>query len=686
MSECSCSSCSHELSHKQPLTPSEETQLSIWARLWKTQKSEVTLIAASLLLFAVSFALDHIGSFLAPYSFGATLLVCGSPVFVEAFKSLTKGHGMDETFLMTIASIGAFTIAQYPEAVAVMLFYQIGEIFQGQAVGSSKDAINALIDMRPKKAHLIAGPQSDIEINVVLSNSTTTVDASTVQLGSFIRVKPGEQVPLDGVIAHGESTMNTAFLTGESLPRAVAIGSNVDAGFINGNAPVIVRTTSLFENSAVARILALLEDSSDKKATQDVLIKRFARLYTPLIVAAAVVVGIIIPTVLALPFVGIGSFTMASFSPWIYKALLFLVVSCPCALVISVPLTYFASIGAAAKVGVLVKGETYIEQLAQTTTCIFDKTGTLTLGQFVVKADRFFSSTYQPSEIYAIIAALESHSNHPLAKSVEAFAQQKCLDTRSQCEVKLSQIEEVPGRGIQAYKGQQNLRIGNSHFVTANEDPITARKISEVEDTSDGQLIFMSIDGVLVYVVELIDTIKPEAKCALCELKTQGISTVMLTGDEQTAANHVAAQLGIDIVKSQLLPQDKVSEVEMLAHGNENGTTIFCGDGINDAPSLARADVGIAMGGLGADAAIEAADAVFTHDNIEALPRLIKLSKKTVTIVKQNIGFALTVKIGILVLGLFGLANMWGAVFADVGVTILLIFNALRVLLTSKNA
>lgn len=655
------------------------------ARLWRTQKTEVILTAVSFVLFIGALIFDRQGSPLAVFIFGATLLVCGAPVFVKAIKSLLKGHGMDETFLMTIASVGAFAIAQYPEAVAVMFFYQVGEMFQGQAVNSSKEAINALVDMRPKTVHFISDPKPVHEGVTVLTNNAITMNADAVQLGSYILVKPGEQVPLDGVVVHGESTMNTSFLTGESFPRAVTIDSKVDAGFINGNVPVVIRTTSQFENSAVARILALLEDSSGKKATQDVLIKRFARYYTPIVVAAAVVVGAIVPTLLALPFIGLGTFSFAAFSPWIYKALLFLVVSCPCALVISVPLTYFASIGAAARTGVLVKGETYIEQLANATTCVFDKTGTLTLGQFQVKNERFFETSHSAREIYSLLAAIETHSNHPLARSIEIYAQQKNAELGEENLPHLSHVKEVTGRGIEAHQDDCVIRIGNPRFVNSNDNDANKHHVTTMLETSKGQLIFMSINGTLVYAIELVDTIKSEAQCAIAELKAQGITTVMLTGDEQPAAHYVASQLEIDTVKAQLLPQDKVTEVEALTQSNSNGTTLFCGDGINDAPSLARADVGIAMGGLGADAAIEAADAVLTHDDIIALPRLIKLSKKTVSIVKQNIGFALSVKIGILILSLIGLANMWGAVFADVGVTILLIINALRVLRSNKS-
>lgn len=680
MSDCSCSSCSCESASAKPSPLTASKKQPVLTRLWQTQKTEVLLTAISLALFAVALILDWMSTPVAPYAFALTLAVCGGPVFKDAFKSLLKGHGMDETFLMSIASVGAFAIGQFPEAVAVMLFYQVGEIFQSQAVGSSKDAINALMDMRPKTAHLISGPTDQNAGLTLLSSNSTTVNADAVKLGSYILVKPGEQVPLDGIVEHGQSTMNTAFLTGESLPRSVEVGSTVDAGFINGMAPVVIKTTSRFENSAVARILALLEDSSGKKATQDVLIKRFARLYTPLVVAGAVAVGIVVPTLLALPFVGVGSFTFAAYSPWIYKALLFLVVSCPCALVISVPLTYFASIGAAAKEGVLVKGETFIEQLANTTACVFDKTGTLTLGQFAVAGEQHYDAE-QPAEItYGLLAAIESHSNHPLAQSISLYANERIEGDLPY----VQDVAEASGRGIEALYEGRAVRIGNAQYVNPHNNATDEQLTNAALAQNEGQIIFMSIDGHLVYSIELVDTIKNEAPAAIAELKSYGITTVMLTGDEENAARAVTERIGIDRFAARLLPENKVSEVEEITRENTRGTTVFCGDGINDAPSLARADVGIAMGGLGADAAIEAADAVFTHDNIAALPKLIQLSKKTVRIVKQNIWFALTVKIGILVLGLVGLANMWGAVFADVGVTILLIFNALRVLRTKQ--
>jgi len=675
MSDCSCSNCSctSELT-PTPLQPTHQAgPLRI---LFKTQRKElIRATIAILLLITITLLKKYFGTFL-PYAYGITLLVTGGPIFISAAKSLSKGHGMDETFLMSVAAIGAFAIGQYPEGIAVMLFYQIGELFQAQAIQSSRNAISTLVDLRPKMVHLIASPANAGSYQPETNARTRDKHAAAAQVGSIVLVKAGEQIPLDGTILKGKTTMNTALLTGESLPRPAEEGDEVKAGYINGSHPIHIQTTSTYENSAIARILSLLEDSHEKKATQDVLIKRFAKIYTPIVVAAACIVGLFVPTLLSITLAGNGAFSLSLYSPWIYKALVFLVVSCPCALVISVPLTYFASIGAFAKQGILVKGETYIEQLADVSVCIFDKTGTLTLGQFSVLSDEVLTDAFSRHELLTYLKETEDHSNHPLAQSISQFAREE-LNNEPSKTFPAHNLTEVPGRGISGDIDGRHIQAGNLTYLDqlATVDKERAQRLL---NRKAGQIIFMSIDDKLVYAIELADTIKTNAKRSVSTLKKYGITTILLTGDEAKAAHYVGDELEIDIVHAQLLPKDKVALVEKYTKDNTRGKTVFCGDGINDAPSLARSDIGIAMGGLGSDAAIEASDAVFTHDDIGALPSLIKSAKRTVRIVKQNIAFALIIKLGILLLALFGIASMWSAVFADVGVTILLIFNALR--------
>ena len=676
MSDCSCSncSCSSDLS-PTPSQPNANPE-GLLKSLFRTQRNEVlrTLLCIALLLMVTIF--KAVLGVLLPYAYGVILLISGAPVFVSAFKSLSRGHGMDETFLMTIAAIGAFIIGQYPEAIAVMLFYQIGELFQAQAIHSSRNAISSLVDLRPKTVHLIATPADFADYNPEFNTKTSDKHAAATAIGSVLLIKAGEQIPLDGTVIKGATTVNTALLTGESLQRPVGVGDEVQAGYINGSQAIHIKTTSTYENSAIARILSLLEDSHEKKATQDVLIKRFARVYTPAVVAAACIVGLFVPTLLSFAAAGSSGFSFAFYSPWIYKALVFLVVSCPCALVISVPLTYFASIGAFAKQGILVKGETYIEQLAGATVCLFDKTGTLTLGQFSVRSDEMLSDAFCRDEILTYLQETEEHSNHPLAQSIALFAQKEMKDN-TPLAYTAQKIQEVPGRGVLSEINGHKIMVGNlSYLENLTESEKTHAQA--LLDTKSGQVVFMAIDDTLVYAVELTDTQKPRAKQTIKDLRALGITTVMLTGDEQKAARFVGDELGMNFVHAQLLPSDKVALVEKYTQENTQGKTVFCGDGINDAPSLARADIGIAMGGLGSDAAIEASDAVFTHDDIGALPALIKAARRTVSIVKQNISFALIIKLGILLLALLGIASMWSAVFADVGVTILLIFNALR--------
>lgn len=669
---CSCDACACKA---PPSSVNQQLADHPWLSFWRKEKAEIISAAVCLTLFALTLAFGkHLGKAL-PFLFGALLIASGWRVFRSAGRSLAKGHGLDETFLMSVAAIGAFIIGQYPEGIAVMLFYQIGELFQAQAVNTSKNAIAALVDMRPKMVHLIADDDDASEVieSGDFTHALIEKPAAQTCVGSLILVKPGEQIPLDGVIVKGSSTLNTALLTGESLPRQVDQGEQISAGCINISGPLYVQTTCTFENSAIAKILALLQESQANKSSHEVLIRRFARVYTPIVVAAAVVVGLLVPTILALPFVGVGSFTFAFFSTWVYRALVFLVVSCPCALVITVPLTYFASLGACAKQGMLVKGETYIEQLAQTTTCLFDKTGTLTLGQFEVTHAETLTDDFSEEELYAYLFALEQGSTHPLAQAIASYAQQ-----RLQQSFQAHDVKETAGRGVQATVNGRAVLAGNAEFL-GDLGEAAQSTLQRVRENAQGSLTFMAVDGTLALALELSDTEKSGAHQAIRALKQAGIKTVMLTGDEPKAAQLIGAKLGIDTIKSKLLPQDKVDTVAQYVT-SQPGRTIFVGDGINDAPSLARADVGIAMGGLGSDAAIQASDVVFTHDDIAALPKLIAIAKRTVTIAWQNIGFALGIKLLILVLAVIGFASMWAAVFADVGVTILLIFNALRML------
>lgn len=670
---CSCDTCS---CNATPTAVSQEKVDHPWRVLWQEERAKLLNAGVALLLFILALLFGKALGENLRNVYGGILLLSGWRVFTGAFKGISRGNGLDERFLMSIAAIGAFLIGEYPEAIAVMLFYEIGELFQAQAVSTSKNAIAALIDLRPKMVHFLADDDDAAEVIEEGSFALAPAEkpATSVCKGSLILVRPGEQIPLDGVIVKGESTLNTAFITGESVPRAVAVGVHVDAGCINGARPLVLQTTSTFENSAIARILALLKDSAARKSHHEMLIRRFAKIYTPIVVVAAAFVGLVIPSLLALPFINVGTYTLGFYQGWIYRALVFLVVSCPCALVITVPLTYFASLGAFAKQGVLIKGETFVEQIAEAKTILFDKTGTLTRGKFEVIDAHVVDSSLEQTTSFALLEALESHSNHPLAQSIVAYASQHTTDERATVE----NIDEVAGHGMSGTVRGSQIKAGNASFMTGlNESSL--KEVARLEKEAQGTIIFFARDDELLLALELSDTLKPNVRSALAELKREGITTVMLTGDEETPASLIARQSGISAYRCCLLPEDKV-EVVANYTSSAHGRTLFCGDGINDAPSLARADVGIAMGGLGSDAAIQAADVVLTHDDISTLPLLIAIARKTIVIAKQNIMFALGIKALILLLALLGFASMWAAVFADVGVTILLIFNALRML------
>lgn len=574
--------------------------------------------------------------FLLPY------LVVGWDVLQEAIVNIFHGQVFDENFLMAIASVGAFIIGEFPEAVAVMLFYQIGELFQSLAVQKSRRSIAALMDIRPDYA------------NIQQDGQLVQVSPEAVAVGQKILVKPGERVPLDGIILSGSSTLDTSALTGESLPRDVYPGSEVISGCVNMTGLLTVEVTKSYGESTVSRILDLVEQSAANKAQAENFITRFARWYTPVVVCAAFGLAVFPPLLFGLPW-----------NVWLNRALIFLVISCPCALVISVPLTFFSGIGSASKQGILVKGGNFLEALAKTETVVFDKTGTLTWGNFVVEA--VHPEGISKEELLEIAATAESYSDHPIAQSLL-----KALGKPPQQE-RAKQVEEISGQGIQALVDGRMVHIGN-HKLMEKFDIVWK------DCQHPGTIVHVAVDGRYAGHIVIADQLKPDAIQIVPLLRKQGIrQTVMLTGDRQDVAQTVAAQLGVDQVHSELLPQDKVAAIEdLLAHKSVGGQVVFVGDGINDAPVLARADVGVAMGALGSDAAIEAADVVLMDDQPSKLALAIRIAKRTRGIVMQNIIFALGVKLAVLLLGAFGHATMWEAVFADVGVCVVAVLNAMR--------
>lgn len=590
----------------------------------------------------------------------ATYLVIGYDILKKAGKGILNRQVFDENFLMAVATIGAFALAiysrsgDYNEAIAVMLFYQIGELFQSYAVGKSRKNISALMDIRPDYA------------NVERNGKLEKVDPDEVGIDSVIVVQPGEKVPLDGVVIEGNSSLNTSALTGESLPRDVKMGDEIISGCINMNGVLKIRTTKEFGESTVSKILELVENSSSRKSKSENFISKFAKVYTPAVCYAALALAILPPLVQML-FLG----QAAEWGAWIYRALTFLVISCPCALVISIPLSFFAGIGGASKAGVLVKGSNYMETLSQTKYVVFDKTGTLTQGVFEVSA--IHHSEIDNAKLLEYAALAECASSHPISKSLQK-AYGKEIDRG-----RVSDIEEISGHGILAKVDGRMVAAGNSKLM---------RKLNiKYRDChSVGTIIHMAIDGAYAGHIVISDIIKPHAKEAVMELKKSGVKkTVMLTGDAKKVADKVAETLGMDEVYSELLPADKVTKVEaLLSKKHEKDKLAFVGDGINDAPVLTRADIGIAMGAMGSDAAIEAADVVLMDDDPMKIAKAIRISRKCLRIVYQNIIFALVIKFACLGLGAVGIANMWFAIFADVGVMILAILNAIRVLRVQK--
>ncbi|HFD1792723.1 TPA: heavy metal translocating P-type ATPase [Enterococcus faecium] len=565
-------------------------------------------------------------------------LLIGYDVVKKAVMNIVKGKIFDENFLMSVATIGAMLIGEYPEAVAVMLFYQIGEYFQGLAVSHSRKSIRELMAIRPETAH------------VQTAEGLMTVNPEDVQIGQFVLVKPGERVPLDGTIIEGESLVDTSALTGESVPKSVYVGETVLSGFINKNKPFLVQVEKSYENSTISKLLELVENASSKKAPAENFITKFARYYTPVVVGLAVLLAVLPPLVVS----------GAAFSEWIYRALTFLVISCPCALVISVPLSFFGGIGGASKIGVLVKGSNYLELLAQTETVVFDKTGTLTKGDFSIQT---IDTKIDPKIFMQYVASAEQFSTHPIAQSVLEGYAGPLLPTAN--------IQEFAGEGILAEVDGKQVLVGNHKLMERFE-------ISFPSSQEIGTLLYLAIDQSYSGYLVIADTLKEDAVDALVQLKQAGMkNTVMLTGDSKKIADHIGKQVGVDKIYSELLPEDKVQRLEEILQSN-NKKTAFVGDGINDAPVLARADVGIAMGGLGSDAAIEAADVVIMNDQPSKIAEAIHLAKKTLKIVKQNIVFAIGIKILVLSLGAFGFASMGDAVFADVGVTVLAVLNAMR--------
>ena len=607
----------------------------------KGQKIDLVRILLAAVLWIVVWLLPLDGyfkliAFLVPY------LVIGYDVLWSAVRNILHGQVFDENFLMAVASIGAFCVAQYPEAVAVLLFYQVGELCQGLAVGKSRKSIAALMDIRPDFARVLRDGKEE------------TVDPQTVEVGETIIIKPGERVPLDAVITKGETAVDTSALTGESLPCDKHVGDNVISGSINLNGLIEAKVRTAYAESTVSRVLDLVENSAAKKARAEAFITRFAKYYTPCVVIAAVLLAVLPPLILK-----------QSFSEWITRALTFLVVSCPCALVISVPLSFFGGIGGASKLGILIKGANDLEALSKVDTVVFDKTGTLTQGRFEVTA--VHAQEMSEAELLDIAALAESYSNHPIALSI-IKAHGGHLDKS-----RVSSIEESSGYGVTAVIDGKKVSVGN--------DKLMHRAGVQWKDCHlPGTTVHIAADGIYMGHIVISDTVKPDAKEAILALKNNGVrKTVMLTGDNKKNGEAVAAELGLDEAKTQLLPDEKVAAVEeLLQQKPEKRTLAFVGDGINDAPVLARADVGIAMGALGSDAAIEAADIVLMDDRLTGLSKAMRISRKTMRIVHQNIVFSLLVKLAVLVLGALGIANMWFAVFADVGVMILAILNAMR--------
>ena len=625
----------------------------------KKQKKVRNRILIVLALFVILLICDKTGLFdktpelvrfvlyLIPY------IIIGYDVIRKAAINISHGQVFDKNFLMMIATFGAFGIREYSEALAVMLFYQVGELFQSYAVGKSRQSITEMMSIAPEFANIVSD-----------DGQVKEVDPEEVSIGDVLLIRAGEKIPVDAEVVEGDSFIDTAALTGESVPRRVAVGDQVISGCVNGEGVLKVRATKVYEDSTVAKILELVENASNKKSRMENFITRFAKYYTPVVTIGAVLLAVLPPL-----------FGQMAFSDSIRRACVFLIVSCPCALVISVPLGFFGGIGAASKIGVLVKGSNYLEAVSKASTVVFDKTGTLTKGEFKVTSVTPYENAVTADELLKIAAFGEAVSNHPIARSIVTAYQEKFGEAALKDMLSDANSKELAGHGlVSTYEGKE-LLLGNAKLMS--DEGISFDLAKEV-----GTAVYVALDKKFIGSIVISDVIKSEAKDAISLMKKVGVkNTVMLTGDRKETALDVASKIGIDTVESELLPADKVAKVEKLLISEDNDNKlVFVGDGINDAPVLMRADVGIAMGSLGSDAAIEAADIVIMDDDIRKISKIIKIARKTITIVKENIVFALAVKLLILVLGALGIASMWLAVFGDVGVAVLAILNSMRAL------
>jgi len=638
----------------------------------RQKKTLIRIIIAAVLLVVIAVAEPLIESMEPPFQavplakivtfvlYLIPYLVIGCDILKKAFKGILNGQVMDENFLMAVATVGAFCLGEYREGVAVMLFYQIGELFQSVAVGKSRRNIAALMDIRPDSANLVTEEDG--------KETVKSVDPSEVSIGSLIEVRPGEKIPIDGMVERGTSSVDTSALTGESVPRSISEGDEVVSGSINQSGVIYIRTSKLFGESTVSKILELVENASSQKSRSENFISKFAKYYTPIVCISALAVAFIPPV--ANLILG----REAVFGTFVYRALTFLVISCPCALVISIPLSFFAGIGGASRAGVLVKGSNYLEALSQVDTVIFDKTGTLTKGVFEVVS--IHRNEIDEDTLLKYAAYAENNSTHPIGRSIVSAYNQE-IDA-----AQISDVHEISGRGVEASVFGKKILAGNDKLMSDNNIAIT-----ECHDA--GTIVHIAVDGKYAGHIHISDVIKETSKSAIRGLNALGVSnTIMLTGDSEEVAKRVAEELSIKDFRSQLLPQDKVSEVESIINGKKGskGKVAFAGDGINDAPVLTRADVGIAMGALGSDAAIEAADIVLMDDDPLGIVKAIRIGRKCMRIVYENIWFAIGIKVLCLILSALGLANMWLAIFADVGVMVLAVLNAIRTLHIPKYA
>ena len=616
---------------------------------WKMKKKKEVIIIISAVLFAIALFVRMTQN-LQLILMLVVYILLGKDTVLKAVKNVEKGDFFDENFLMTVATLGAIMIGEYPEAVAVMLFYEVGELFQGYAINKSRKSIADMMDIKPEYA------------NVIRDNKSIKVDPDEVQIDETIEIKPGERVPLDAIIIKGETTLDTSALTGESLPVEVREGATILSGCININSLILAKVTKEYFDSTVNKVLDLVENAAAKKSTSERLITRFAKIYTPIVISLAVLLAILPPIIS-------GEY---NFRLWIFRALAFLVVSCPCAFVISVPLSFFSGIGAASRAGILIKGGNYLEILSKVDTVVFDKTGTLTKGVFNVQKVVVIDKSIKEDEFISLVAMAESGSNHPISKSIQKYYNRE-IDKTS-----INSIKEISGKGIEALINNMKILVGNEKLVNVPSDLI-------IDDI--GTILYVEIDNKFTGYIVISDEIKKDASKAIKGLKDVGVKkSIMLTGDIEKVGKKVGEELGLDEIYTNLLPQDKVSKFEEIIENKKSkGNVAFVGDGINDAPVLARADVGIAMGAMGSDAAIEAADVVIMTDEPSKIVTAIKSSKKTMKIAMQNIALAFGVKAIALILSALGIADMWMAVFADTGVTILAVLNSFRALKIENN-